>query len=437
MAVDSASRRFSLLGFGRPGYPMVLVPDGTIDAADRLDLMGLYSGITGEPPVTILSPARSSIPQPPEFTIVFTGPLPDDATLVRMGLPPETALDFSSDLPGGWATASAGVIRPELRQMLNWTDYQKMLLPQNLPVPAFAHGAIYDEGGNLVWEGRVSNRRDVGGEIRGVTLSGYGITALRDTRMPSGSGPATTAAIVRRVVDASPLIEALEIDAPSVTWDWSEFSGQALYNVLEAVAETGDGIGWTWTVYNRALSFFSRTPPDQPDYVIPADGTIERDIDNENVYTRVLLTYDDLDGVQRVQDVRSEEAEQRFGLSRALPLSGGQMTSSAAAAFARTELEKRIRVGQAVSVTRDWNRGLETLYGTRPIWRVRAGEWLQIGDSGDMQVIESVSYSQQSGQGSLQLGQPVSSDARAQWRRLLALETAVRTGRNVTTRTRT
>lgn len=46
MAVDTAGKRFSMIGFGGPVPQMVVIPDGTIGAPDRADLLYLYSGIT-------------------------------------------------------------------------------------------------------------------------------------------------------------------------------------------------------------------------------------------------------------------------------------------------------------------------------------------------------------------------------------------------------
>lgn len=40
---DTAKKRRSLLGLGRPGAVLPL-PDGTIDASDRAMLVGAYSG---------------------------------------------------------------------------------------------------------------------------------------------------------------------------------------------------------------------------------------------------------------------------------------------------------------------------------------------------------------------------------------------------------
>lgn len=65
MAVDTAAKRLSLVGFGAPWFPMVVIPDGTVDAADRADLLGLYAGLgeggdggTSNPPDEITSLPR-------------------------------------------------------------------------------------------------------------------------------------------------------------------------------------------------------------------------------------------------------------------------------------------------------------------------------------------------------------------------------------------
>ena len=43
MAVDTAAKRFSLVGFGVPSY--AFVPGGTVGDGDRYDLVGLYYGL--------------------------------------------------------------------------------------------------------------------------------------------------------------------------------------------------------------------------------------------------------------------------------------------------------------------------------------------------------------------------------------------------------
>lgn len=386
----------------------------------------------------IIAPRR--MPGPPRFDLLITGPLPNGGHVGRLDLPAELALSFGSELPGGWATADIGVVDDPWRVP---PDYLRMMtLPDATSAPPFAHIEIR-ESADLVWEGRLGSRQRHAGELRGIRALGYGITGLRDGRMPAGNGPASARAVVLRALDAwayptprgssavQPILVAGQIADTGVMHDWSEFAGRQPYDALDAIAQAGNA---TWTVYARQLRFFVLVPPSEPDYHIPVDGTVTWEDDYEAVYTTIVLDYSDLDGVRRQITVRDQEAEERYGISRVLPLSGGQMTPSAAAAFARAELARRTRAGLAVSVRRDWQRGLETRGGERPVWRVRAGEWLRVGDE-PMQPITGVSYSQLAGEGEVRLGAPVSLSELGQWRRLVEGESATRRGLSVVTRT--
>src|SRR3990167_10554901 len=44
MAVDTASKRFSMMDFDLPWAPGMIPPDGTVDAEDRTTFLWLYNG---------------------------------------------------------------------------------------------------------------------------------------------------------------------------------------------------------------------------------------------------------------------------------------------------------------------------------------------------------------------------------------------------------
>jgi hypothetical protein len=46
MAVDTAQKRFSMMGLGQAVAPILFEQDGSVDADDRSHLLYLYSGIT-------------------------------------------------------------------------------------------------------------------------------------------------------------------------------------------------------------------------------------------------------------------------------------------------------------------------------------------------------------------------------------------------------
>ncbi len=387
-------------------------------------------------PILILPPGQRGRP---EFSLTLYGPLPEKRLINHLDLPPKVQISYSSELPGGWVRASIGIVPDTVRRALRATDIQQMILPEPVNVPAFGHAEIRTAGGHLVWEGRVSSRRQVGGAVRGLVLAGYGSSGLQDDRMPARSGAAQTDVVVQTVLrEAAPLIEPLEIHNPGVVRDLSEFVGRHPYDVLEAVSDTGCGtcVGWTWTVYRRQLRFFPLSAPDVATYRVPVDDLVERDLDNERVYTGIVLDYTDLDGVARSTPVlRDYHAEERFEVSRILPLSGGQMTPSAALAFARSELQRRTAEGTAMALTRTWNRGLEMSHGgERPIWDVQAGESVQVGDE-PPQYIQRHEYDSVAGRGTVQLGEPVFPEGAATWRDLVSADAALRSNRNIVTRT--
>lgn len=66
MAVDTATKRFSILGLFNPALKHV-IPSGTIDAGQRSTFLDLYSGITlTEPTLAFSIAARFNILMPPD-----------------------------------------------------------------------------------------------------------------------------------------------------------------------------------------------------------------------------------------------------------------------------------------------------------------------------------------------------------------------------------
>ncbi len=65
MAIDSAVKRKSVAGVARPWRPGVVVPDGTIDSADRQAIGWSYAGISaasvGLTTLTIAGAERDSL----------------------------------------------------------------------------------------------------------------------------------------------------------------------------------------------------------------------------------------------------------------------------------------------------------------------------------------------------------------------------------------
>lgn len=50
MAIDTASKRFSMVNFGHVPVTPLIIPDGTVGAGDQYHLLNLYFGITLDAP---------------------------------------------------------------------------------------------------------------------------------------------------------------------------------------------------------------------------------------------------------------------------------------------------------------------------------------------------------------------------------------------------
>jgi len=66
MAIDTADKRFSVLGMGRTN-PQMPLPDGTIDSGDMYQILFSYRGITwdtgGEPEYLLMKYMRALFPR--------------------------------------------------------------------------------------------------------------------------------------------------------------------------------------------------------------------------------------------------------------------------------------------------------------------------------------------------------------------------------------
>lgn len=82
MAIDTATKRYSMIGFGAPTPRMLPIPDGTIAAADRAMLLYLYHGLTV---------GAAAVP----ITVAFTFYIPNPATSLYIPSP-----SANKEIPG-------------------------------------------------------------------------------------------------------------------------------------------------------------------------------------------------------------------------------------------------------------------------------------------------------------------------------------------------
>lgn len=78
MAVDTARKRASLIGYGLPFRLMLPIADGSLDQGDRQHLVGLYAGI-------LAGAAVVAVPSFPNDSS-FTKEGPGDSSFLRLGV---------------------------------------------------------------------------------------------------------------------------------------------------------------------------------------------------------------------------------------------------------------------------------------------------------------------------------------------------------------
>lgn len=103
MAIDTASKRFSMMNFGTQPISPLFIPDGSVDEGDRLHLLTLYSGISLSavtPPVFTGQLSDLDITANSEKTIDYSGYFSD-----------ATSYSISPSVESGWSfNVSTGVL---------------------------------------------------------------------------------------------------------------------------------------------------------------------------------------------------------------------------------------------------------------------------------------------------------------------------------------
>ncbi len=161
--------------------------------------------------------------------------------------------------------------------------------------------------------------------------------------------------------------------------------------------------------------------------------------DYSKLVGKVVIRYTDLDGpgATTISPAIVDPAfVSKYGFLRGAVVEGGQMRANAAETFAQSFLATRANPAYAVRVLRTQRQGLRQPGGTDvDPWRVRAGQWIQIGDQPFLPIMQTqFDCSAQTLQ--LDCGEPLPHGSNLM-RALHRVTNAVLKGINPTTGTRT
>lgn len=366
----------------------------------------------------------------PRIVVTYTAIETDHERIATLDIPPMTALSWQTQLPGGFSDAKIGLTGREHQRVYAY-------LPIPVDAPLFGHVEIQADG-TRVYEGRIEERDRPGGDIRGLSATGYGFAAVSDDYYESDDQTMVTSAtaLLEVLRAAAPLVRIGAIDDPGVLHALSDFDGMTPGQVIDQLIKEGGegGIPWDYLVYEqRLLSFLARIPPAQPDYSLPIDETVQLRESVRDSYSTAKLRFGSGNDEQVTPELSRSQFTNRHGFERRKLLSGSSPSLAVATQFVETWLTEHSQPEISATVKRDQWRGLEMLGGDlQPQWLVRAGQWLLLGDYGPL-VIERTSFDGMKGTLSLELGKPLRGPLAERLARIAETDTSVRTRRNPVT----
>ncbi len=389
-----------------------------MSARARLGPLGLPSALLGSttgkvpqqlPPVSV---PRSR----PQFHVALYGPLPDKELLAMHPVPAETSLSWRTQVPGGDAGGQIGFDELDVREADGQVSRRRAYMPDTMESRPFGHVEIR-AGSDVVSEGRIINDEMPGGKVRAIEYEGYGFGAMDDDFVEWHSTDLTTSGrlAVRAIVDAAPLLVVAtgeDFVDPGAYHSAAEFDQSTPGEIFDALATEGGGENtpWIFTVYDRIVRFVPYAPPEETEYTIPIDDTVDISRDYEPMRTHLAMAYrTDDQGERGYIELQNPRTATDLGFTRRKLLSGSTPTASAAQQFLQTQRTLHADPDIGATVRRDYDRGLElTGGGERAVWLVQAGEWVTIHGLGKL-LIEKTDFDASSGRLSLDLGKPTRS----------------------------
>lgn len=300
-----------------------------------------------------------------------------------------TQISWSTDIQGGYNGCTVG-LRDEAAPQFGY-------LPHPVTVSALGHMEIRDNGASrVVWAGRITGLKRVGGEVRGIIGTGYGVSALLDGYYTSTDTTTniTSGALLKAVLQsAAPVIKPSAAPAfwtdPGVNMHPADVSQTQVSQIVDQISKAGSSTPaaiFDFLVYeNQVATFLPRIQPTSPQYLIDHDTEITQwDEDYSNAVSNVIARYTPSGGSATLtapSTVGATAFVTRYGFSRTALVDVGTCTAAQATAWRDAYASLHTVPEIAVEVRRVYPRGMETPGGgSWPASQVRAGQWVQVGD---------------------------------------------------------
>lgn len=287
------------------------------------------------------------------------------------------AVSIETQVPGGFATGSVG-------WELDARGRPVALLPTPIAVPRHAYMGILANGA-IIWEGRALQRRRPGGHVRAVQGIGYYLHAMADDWYRGGIGTTSAGNLVREVVRRNaPMFRVATgpdfVDSQLLV-DRAEMYGRTPLQIISQLSAAGGGgdpaVPWMPLVYeDLVLRWKPQVVEGTPTYTIPIDDTVMIEEDDDDLWGQASLL-----AKLSAEERRLLTATAAGGNARHALLSASVSGTTSGMQYLRTWLAQRQTTRYSVSISRDYDRGLERTDGGEDApWEVRSGSSIQVGD---------------------------------------------------------
>lgn len=346
----------------------------------------------------------------PRFTLRLFEPLTswrsEPVALDDVDVSPDVSeLSWSSELPIGWKSLTAGFYAPHKRLYSGLATYVH-------DVP-FGHvECLY--GYDKVFEGRLVEAELDGGGVRGIGVEGYGLSALNDdVILSTDTDVIDSADVARRVLFASaPLLRPASgafFTPPATRHALSEWDRKYPSEAFDALMKQGaDGVLYDMLVYeDRQMRFQPRAEPEQARYSVPFDATIAPPRkDYRGLVSDVLVRFRNTDDGTDAE-ISDRNLAWSHRVRRRAVLEAGELSAVNARVLARTYLATHAEAALSTTITRDWPRALESLGDVEyPALAARAGEYAEVVGFGKLPVVRTT-FDASAGRLTAELGQRV------------------------------
>lgn len=315
----------------------------------------------------------------PTFGLAVADLPTEEAQVISTIDPTNVDVSWTSTIWGGYNEASVGFATDE-------GGWPMSFFAQEVDLRVQQH-AMLVLGTSSKFVGRIVElNRPVYGQVRGCSISGYGIEGMNDDWWREGGTDDIDChrILLQAISERAPMLslDPTSLVCNHVTHTRDEFIGMTPGQIAEVLVNEG-GLDvkafWLLTIFDDGLAEFRPLiQPTEPDYIVQLDDTTPLRESAREHYGAVTMSYKDADGNQKYTDrYESGDFLTNYKFMRDKLLDGASGSVTQASVFAQTWLQQHSVPEWSGQIKREGWHGLQRPNGA---WvapcDVKPGEWV-------------------------------------------------------------